>query len=460
MSAFDPRTLKGRQAGILGLGVSGLACARLLARKGFRVFGSDSRPRAAVRASLARWPAGVAWEGGGHGERLLKCDFVVKSPGIPRSSPILKALHDRGIPLFSEVEVALAFCKAREIVAVTGTNGKTTTTELLGRIFSAAAKRRGGRVHIGGNIGIPLSDIASRAARGDTLILEVSSYQLEDSRHFRPTAACILNITADHLDHHGGMQAYIDAKARIFREQKPENICVFNADDPLTLKLSRRCPAKRLFFGSRPGGNQAWKDGAAIRVRLAGTEARLEPPPLPGDHNRDNAMAAALLALSLGVRPPELQRALKTFRGVEHRLEDIGRWRGMRCINDSKATNVDSTLVALRALAGARGVMLILGGLHKGSPYTPLRAMFPGRVKCVLTIGSAAGRIEQDLGGSTHIFPCGDLETAVRTALQVGEKGDTLLLSPSCASFDQFRNFEHRGEAFKSLVTRLGRRSE
>ena len=452
---FDPKEFRGGTAGILGLGRSGLACARLLGRRGFKVFASDSRPRSELKAALGRLASAASWEGGGHSERLLRCAFVVKSPGLKPTLPVLALLRDAGVPVFSELEVALAFSKAREVVAVTGTNGKTTTTALAAEMFRRGLGR-GRKALVCGNIGLPISAVAPAAGPKDVLVMEVSSYQLEDSRYFKPSSAAILNITPDHLDHHGGMPRYIEAKAAVFRDQTPEDACVFNAGDPLTLKLSRRCPSRRLYFGG-PGHVQARFEEGRIQVSLPGAkDFSLLSPALPGGHNVENAMAAALLALSRGIKPAAVREAFKAFKGVEHRIEEAGVFRGIRCVNDSKATNVDSTLVALKAFSEAgKRLFLILGGLHKGSPYTPLRPHLEALVKGVLTIGSAARKIEEDLAGASAIFPCGDLETAVRTAFQIASRGDILLLSPACASFDQFRDFEDRGRRFKSLVRSL-----
>lgn len=451
-TAFDPEPSRGHKlACILGLGKSGQAAARLLKRKGFKVFGSDSRPRPQLRKVLGRLASAISWEGGGHSDRVLKSDFAVKSPGLPSRAPVLDGLRACGIPVFSEIEAALAFSPSRDLVAISGTNGKTTTTALTAEIFRRGLPR-GRKLHLAGNIGTPLSETVLKIKAKDVIVLEASSYQLEDSRSFHPRAAALLNITADHLDHHGGMQAYLDAKARIFREQRGDDFCVFNAEDPLVLKLSRRCRCRRLYFG-RPGAySHAWMQAGKIRVKLPGAkETRFDPPALPGSHNLENAMAAVLLGMGWGLKPQAIQKALKSFPGVPHRLEEAGTVRGIRCVNDSKATNVDSTMVALRTFP-KKNVMLILGGLHKGSPYKPLRPLIESAVKGILTIGSAAPKVEEDLSGIVPILPCGDLQTAFNTALQIGSEGDVLLLSPACASFDQFRDFEDRGERFKAMV--------
>jgi UDP-N-acetylmuramoylalanine--D-glutamate ligase len=449
--SFMPKAYRGQKAAVLGLGKSGLAAARLLKAKGFQVFVSDKRPRPEVKAALGRLAASVAWEGGGHSKRVRKAGFAVKSPGLPSGAPVLAELRAARVPVFSELELALAFCATPDVIAVTGTNGKTTATALAAEIFRRGLPR-GRRALVAGNIGLPASGAAPRAKAKDVLVLEVSSYQLEDSRSFHPRAAALLNITADHVDHHGSMQAYIEAKAKVFAEQQGDDFCVFNAEDPLVLKLSRRCRCRRLYFGRKGAYSHAWIEGGKIRVRLPGKkEAAFVPPALPGAHNLENAMAAVLLGLGWGIKPPAVQKALRAFQGVPHRIEEAGTVRGIRCVNDSKATNVDSTMVALKTFS-KRNVLLILGGLHKGSPYKPLQPLIESVVKGILTIGSAAAKVEEDLGGLAPIFPCGDLKTAFTTALHIGQPGDVLLLSPACASFDQFRDFEDRGDQFKALV--------
>jgi UDP-N-acetylmuramoylalanine--D-glutamate ligase len=454
LTLFEPRSFRKKLAGVLGMGRSGQAAARLLAKNGLRVLGSDARPRAEVKKALKGLPPKVKWDGGGHSDRLLQCSFVVKSPGLKPDLPILKKLAEKKVPVFSELEVALAYSKAKGVVAITGTNGKSTTTQLVWEIFKRGLPR-GRKAILGGNIGIPISTSAPTAKRADVIVVEASSYQLEDSVHFEPRAAAILNITADHLDHHGSMEAYVAAKAKIFREQGPGDACVFNADDPLVYKLSRECPSERLYFGTKGPHVHAWEEGGKLRFRLPRwkKEAALIPPKLPGRHNVENALAAGLLAFARGLKPAAVQKAFKAFSGVEHRIEDCGVARGLRCVNDSKATNVDSTLVALKAFEPqGKRLLLVLGGLHKGMPYAPLKPWIEKTVKGILTIGSAARRIEEDLSGLAPIFPCGDLATAVDTALRIGAKGDVLLLSPACASFDQFRDFEDRGRQFKALV--------
>ncbi len=455
MKGFDPKAFKkGKLAGVLGLGRSGQSVAKLLRKKGYKVLGSDSRPKAEVAEALKGLGKQIQWEWSGHSDRLLKCAFVVKSPGLKPALPIFAKLKAKGVPVFSELEIALAFSPAKAVVAITGTNGKSTTTKLTHEVFKAGLPR-GRKAILGGNIGIPLSTTAPASKKTDVIVIETSSYQLEDSAHFEPRAAAILNLTADHIDHHGSMAAYIAAKAKVFREQGPGDACVFNIDDPAVYKLSRECPSERLYFGAKGPQTNAWEEKGKLHFELPGMKKPvvLVPPKLPGRHNIENALAAGLLGLARGIKPAAIQKAFKAFKGVEHRIEPCGEVRGVKCVNDSKATNVDSTMVALKAYEPAgKKLLLILGGLHKGSPYTPLKPWIEKTVKGILTIGAASRRIEEDLSGLVPIFPCGTLETAVDAALRVGDKGDILILSPACASFDQFKDYEDRGRRFKALV--------
>ncbi|HVA67082.1 MAG TPA: UDP-N-acetylmuramoyl-L-alanine--D-glutamate ligase [Elusimicrobiota bacterium] len=461
MTGFDPRAFKGRKAAVLGLGKSGLACAMLLAKKGFTVIGSDIRPSSELKESLGRLPSKISLAGGSHGRGLARCGFAVKSPGIKPDAPALADLRARGVPVFSEIEVALAFSKSDNVAAVTGTNGKTTTSVLLWSVFKKGLPT-GKKALLCGNVGTPASDAAPGAKKGDWLVVEASSYQLEDSRRFCPKISVFLNVAPDHLDHHAGMDAYLRAKAKIFMEQSRADFCVLNADDPAVVKLARPCRAQKLFFGLNPGpGLSAWTGRGKIWVKFGKSKAApaaLTPPKLPGEHNLQNAMAAALAARAAGLKLSAVAAAFKAFRGVEHRIEDAGTFKGIRCVNDSKATNVDSTLMALKSFPDAQSrLLLILGGRGKGSPYHPLRPLVEAKVKAILTIGEAAAKIESDLGDLRPLFPCGTLETAVKTAFQIGSPGDVLLLSPACASFDQFKDFEDRGRQFKDLTRRLGR---
>ncbi len=450
---FKPEDFRGKRALVMGLGRSGLECAKLLAGKGFDVLVSEQKAVPASRPGNSR----IAIETGGHSEEAFKCGFAVKSPGIFPQSPVMKRLKDAGIPVFSETEVGLAFCPTVRVFAVTGTNGKTTTTTLVHDILKLSSRKDGFSAHVCGNIGIPLSSAAMTARDGDMIALEISSYQLEDSSFFSPESACILNITPDHLDHHGGMENYIAAKRKVFSSQKADASCVFNAEDEICVKLARECKSEKLFFSSVSNDKKlnAVYDGKDIIFRFEGEEFRIAPPKLPGLHNIENAMCAGLMTLGRGICLECVREAFAAFRGVEHRIEDVSVVKGIRCINDSKATNVDSTLVALKSLAGAeKNIWLILGGLDKGSPYAPLAPLIKKSVRGILTIGNAAAKIEKELAGVAPIFSCVTMEGAVDKALRDGDRGDILLLSPACASFDQFKDYEERGRVFKQIILR------
>jgi UDP-N-acetylmuramoylalanine--D-glutamate ligase len=453
---FIPEEFKDGRALVIGAGKSGVACANLLAERGFAVLLSDEKKAAELKDRLKGLSRRVKVEAGGHTAAARACAFAVKSPGLSHANPLIKALKKKKIPVFSEIEIALSFSRAGRLLAVTGTNGKTTTTTLLGEIMNAAL-RPAARAVVCGNVGIPASAAAPAARPGDAVVMELSSYQLEDSTHIKPDAACVLNITPDHLDHHGGMAAYVAAKEKVFKAQDKSACCVFNYEDKYCRQLARRCPSKPLFFSSaRAGGKlNAWAAGGKLFFRTAGKEFSARPPALPGAHNLENAMCAGLMALHCGAGPAAVRRAFAAFKGVEHRIEPARTVRGISFINDSKGTNVDSTVVALKALGGRRNVWLILGGLGKGLPYAPLRPLIKKSVKGVLTIGADAPRIEAELAGAAPIVTALTMETACREILRLGERGDIALFSPACASFDQFKDFEDRGRRFKDFVETL-----
>ncbi|MDO8804374.1 MAG: UDP-N-acetylmuramoyl-L-alanine--D-glutamate ligase [Elusimicrobiota bacterium] len=453
---FIPENFKGRKALVIGAGKSGVACANLLAAKGFKVLLTDEKKAYDIKEKLKGLARSVEVETGGHGKKAFSCGFAVKSPGMPGSHPLIAALKKKNIPLFSEIEIALSFSAAGKLLAVTGTNGKTTTTVLLGEIMNAAL-RPGARALVCGNVGIPAAEAAPKARPRDAVVMEVSSYQLEDSLHIKPDAACVLNITPDHLDHHGSMAAYVKAKEKVFKFQGPSACCVFNYEDDYCRRLAKGCPSKVLFFSSRRAGGKlsAWAAGRKLLFKTGKETFTVKPPGLPGAHNLENAMCAGLMALHCGVKPAVIKKVFASFRGVEHRLEPAGKARGTLFINDSKATNVDSTLVALKALGRKKNIWLILGGLDKGSPYAPLLPLVRKSVKAVLTIGAAAPKIEKELAGSCPIITSVTMERACRAILETAAPGDIALFSPACASFDQFRDFEDRGRKFKAFVKKL-----
>lgn len=435
------------------MGKSGRACAALLHGQGYQVLLSEEAPIAHIESFGL--PPEIETESGGHTEKVFDCAFAVKSPGIFPGNAVLREYKKRHIPVFSELEVALAFAqKGCVVLAVSGTNGKTTTTTLVGEILQQHALEKGdGRnVFVTGNIGKPVSTVTPLVKKNDFLVIEVSSYQLEDSTYFRPHCACLLNITPDHLDHHGGLKNYIKAKAKIVRNQRESDTIVVNGADEACAKIAQKAKSRLLAFAT-PAQHllktDVFFDGDEI-IFSAGH--RIRPPKLKGIHNVENAMSAALMTLAVGVSPDTIQRVFDAFEGMEHRIEQFAYHRGVVYINDSKATNIDSTVTALKSFEKSRNVWLILGGKDKGSSYAQLLPYLKEYCKQILSIGSCMDKIEREIGGAFPIERCGTLQNAVDFAFDHAKKGDTVLLSPACASFDQFTDFEHRGKVFKQIV--------
>jgi UDP-N-acetylmuramoylalanine--D-glutamate ligase len=425
---------------VVGLARSGVAAALALRGLGEQVIGLDSGTPEGLEA-LAR--AGVELHLGVDGMALLeKARAVVKSPGVPARAPVVEAARARGLPVLGELELGWRLL-ANEFVAVTGTNGKTTTVELIGHIHREA----GLPVAVAGNVGAAVSGLVERVDAGTTVVCEVSSFQLEDTQAFAPEAAVLLNLTPDHLDRHGTFEAYRDAKLEIFARQGNDDIAVA----PLGLGVEDLggC-ARRVCFGEGAGaalslsaGELWWQE----RTLLAVDELRL-----PGAHNVQNAMAAAAVCLARGIDEDAVRAGLRSFAGVAHRLEEVAVRDGVKWVNDSKATNVASTAVALDAFA-AGTVHLILGGQGKGQDFAALREPVERACGAVYLIGEDAPKIAAALAGvDVPVHECGDLERAVSKAREAARPGDVVLLSPACASFDQFADFEARGERFRELV--------
>ena len=441
---------------VVGLGKSGKSAALFLRDRGARVTVSDVRSAEALAGEIpALLDAGIMVETGGHGLLTFRRqDLIVVSPGVPCDTPELKQVRAFGLPIIGELELASRFLQG-QIVAITGSNGKTTTTALLGKIFAGA----GGPTLVGGNIGTPVIDLIAKSTPQTTSVLEVSSFQLETVAEFRPHIAVVLNITQDHLDRHGSFENYAAMKARITAQQTPEDFFVLNAEDKPTQMLAAQTKAQVFWFS----GRRAIKQGAFVHgesvVFLPREGARPEPVmplaeiPLKGAHNVENILAAVCAARLGGVSSESIRASVAGFKAVEHRLEFVASVRGVAFFNDSKATNVDATRKALEAFPG--GVHLILGGKDKNSDYTELADLLRARVKIVYTIGSAAEKIERHLAGVVKIVSAGTLDSAVRQAAQSAVPGDVVLLAPACASFDQFTSYEHRGRVFKELVQGL-----
>jgi UDP-N-acetylmuramoylalanine--D-glutamate ligase len=455
-----PPSLRERKVTVVGLAKSGVAAARLLAREGARLTVTDRRSAPELSSPLAALdgvPARLAL--GGHDRADFEsADLVVVSPGVPLAIPELALARARGVPVWGEIELAARFLPGTPVVAITGTNGKSTTTALTGALFA-----RDRRTFTGGNLGTPLAEHVLSGAPVDVVVLELSSFQIEGLVRLRPRVAAILNVTPDHLDRYADVEAYAAAKARLFDFQEPGDVAVANARDDRALAMASASRGELLTFGFGPPSRSSIRDpggepgpgGAELVLSAGGAPEpyRVRSRALRGRHNRENAMAAVLCARLLEVPRDAVQAGLDAFPGLPHRLELVSERQGVEWVNDSKATNVDSTLVGLSAFpAGAARLVLIMGGRGKGAPYAPLRPLFPKRVKALLTIGEDASRVEAELGDLCPTEACRTLAEAVRRAAGLAGAGDVVLLSPACASYDQFRNYEERGEAFRRLA--------
>ena len=432
---------------VMGAGRSGLAAARFLAAQGQSVVLTDRRPDPGPELELELAKAGIPGVWGDHPFALLEdCGGLVISPGIPRQAPIIAEAIARGIPVIGEVELAHRWLRERRdgsrVLAVTGTNGKSTTTDLVAHLLRASGVASAAC----GNLGTPMIEVVQAAAAGTVFVVELSSYQLESILAFHAEGAAFLNLTPDHLARHGTMDAYRRTKLRIFERQTPEDLRVVAEAHP---DLWQDAPGsgRTARFGWRDC--EAWCDGQGT-IRLHG-EVLLNRSELriPGDHNVENALAACLLAQHAGASLQGICAGLRSYPGLAHRIAFCGEKDGVKAYNDSKGTNVDATLTAIQALPGP--LVLLLGGSDKGTSYESLRAALAGKLRRLVFLGEAIPQLTRDLGDLPHdVVPAFD--DAVRAALALAQLGDQVLLSPACASFDQFDHFEQRGERFEALV--------
>ncbi|MEZ5401370.1 MAG: UDP-N-acetylmuramoyl-L-alanine--D-glutamate ligase [Bryobacteraceae bacterium] len=439
---------------VIGMARSGVAALRLLARKGAAVTGSDSRPLAELppEAAAAIAQTGAAFvpqddvDAGGYG-------LLVIAPGVPVDAPVLAGARRAGVPVIGEMELASYFLEG-PVSAITGSNGKTTTTSLHGHILKTA----GIAAQVGGNIGTPPAAMVESSRAGQWNVLEASSFQLETIHHFRAAIATCLNITPDHLDRHGSMEAYARAKGRLFATQDGKGEAVLNADDEACVGFATLGAAGKSWFSlGCPVSRGWWLDEGAL-WHDGGRVMEASAIPLRGRHNIENVLAAAAASSLAGASHEAIVAGVASFPGVEHRLEFVREVNGVAYYNDSKATNVDAALKAVDAFEGR--LWVILGGKDKGSDYRPLREPLGARAKAALLVGKAAPIIGEHLAGSAPLVESGTIAEAVRYAASRAEPGDTVLLAPACASFDQFENFEHRGRVFKELVRGLGKGEE
>lgn len=475
MTNHTHTNVEGRRVTVVGGARSGVAVARLLARRGAGVFLTEMNALPENVGTALR-EAGIAFEEGGHTDRALDSELMVLSPGVPSTAPIVTNAVERDIPVVSEIEVASWFCRG-PIVAVTGSNGKTTTTSLIGHLFKTAA-----RPHVvAGNIGSAFSDAVDDVTEQTVVVLEVSSFQLDHIDTFRPHVAVLLNITPDHLDRYGGsFERYAAAKFRVFENQTASDWQVVNRDDPDVWEYATTLRSDRGLTPTPFSIEETLNRGAFARVDSTGTEyltlslppvtsdATISPqnPPvqedvmrsstlaLRGRHNLYNSLAAAVVARAMEIQDDVIRESLTSFEGVPHRLEKVRTLRGVTWINDSKATNVNAVWYALESFPG--NVILIAGGKDKGNDYGPLKPLVREKVKSLIAIGESAQTVMDQLGPyAGHFAQADSMEQAVHYAHRMADSGDTVLLSPACASFDMFENFEDRGKSFKRNVMNL-----
>jgi UDP-N-acetylmuramoylalanine--D-glutamate ligase len=442
--------LKDKRVLVVGLGRTGRDSARFLAQQGACVLVSDFRPAAELRSEindLADLPIEYRF-GGEYSDCLDGIDYVIPSPGVARENVLLQEASVRRIPILSEIELAYRFIRA-PVIAITGTNGKSTTTTLVGEILRAAGKR----VFVGGNIGVPF--ISAVSDDWDWTVLEISSFQLEWVKQFRPRVAVLLNLSEDHLDRYASFAEYGATKARIFEAQTSSDTAILNRDDPSVWEVRKRLKSRVVSFGFAEVGDGAFTAGSELIWRDGGAEERfsLADVKLHGIHNLQNMMAAVAAAKSIGVARDAIQTVLNRFPGLEHRLEFVRAKDSVAYYNDSKGTNVGAVVKSLESFSAP--VILLAGGVDKGGSYAPLERPIKEKVRRLVLFGAAKEIIARALGGLTDTVIVEDLPTAVRDAAAHSQPGDVVLLSPACSSFDQFKNYAERGRAFKTLVQEL-----
>jgi UDP-N-acetylmuramoylalanine--D-glutamate ligase len=437
-----------KKVAILGAARSGMAAASLLHQLGSHVFVSDIAMAEKKQQEIEILEGlGIPFEFGQHSEKVYDIDFTVLSPGIPLTSTVVQSILKKGIPIYSEVEVASWFCQS-PIIAITGSNGKTTTTTLLGEILRTEMPD----AIIAGNIGTPFSKQVLDSKTSSWAVVEISSFQLETIKHFHPKVAIILNLAPNHLDWYESFEDYIKAKLRILINLSPDDYLIYNGDDHFLQKRIASCQAKKLYFSLIDEKANAFIKEDTIfleKKRLIPTSQIL----LKGDHNYMNAMAACLAVKCANISDNSIVAVLQTFNGVEHRLENVATARDVRFINDSKATTIESLTVALKSFDTP--IVLIAGGKDKGSDYSRVNELIRKKVREVFLIGAAQDKIASSWKNITKINLAENLKEAVYNAFSKANKGDVILLSPACSSFDMFHDFEDRGNKFKQIVNQI-----
>jgi UDP-N-acetylmuramoylalanine--D-glutamate ligase len=443
---------------VVGLARTGIATAKFLKTKGSLVTTSEVQPEEEMKGAAQELKGmGISMEWGGHQiETFLNQDIIVVSPGVDLSIEPIQKARGQGVRVVSEIELAYPFIHA-PIIAVTGTNGKTTTTLLLGEML----KEDGKKVGVGGNVGEPLILFTNGKDRWDVLVAEISSFQLEAIEDFRPRISVLLNITEDHLDRYARYEDYIEAKVRIFANQNSGDLAILNRDDPIVMQYREKVKAKKVLFSLREKLDEgAFSNGQSISLRLGREveEYSITKTPLKGIHNVENMMAALTAARIFGCSKKAIQDVLNRFEGLEHRLEFVREIEGVRFYNDSKGTNVGSVVKSLQSFS--EPVILIAGGKDKNGDLSPLKKLVRERVKHLILMGEAKERMARELGGQADTVVAKTMEEAVSLAHQKAKGGEVVLLSPACSSFDMFKDYKERGRVFKEVVLRLSTKSQ
>ncbi len=464
---------QGRKVLVIGLARSGLAVANLLTARGDRVTVTDEKSEKELINNIKKLKKGIEILLGRQDSIRLKnlvseYDLLVISPGVPQENPLVEKAGKLEIPVASEVEVAFNIASSDlrwetlsspPVVAVTGTNGKTTTCQLIREVLRNDKKRK---VILAGNIGTPLSSVVGQITKRTVLVLEISSFQLENVKSFHPYVAVILNITPDHIDRHKTMAKYIQAKANIFKKQTEEDFCILNRDDRSWRILEKKAKSQVIFFSSKRAlrkgvfvkGKRIFSNLDSKAKALSGKgELLVEHVKIPGSHNLENALVAIAIGNIFGISRSKIRKAIEAFPGIEHRLEVVREIDGRRFINDSKATNVDACKRALETFPAP--IILIMGGCDKGAPYSPLANLVRKKVTALVLLGQAASRIERELIGRAPIYRVDGMREGVELSYSLSQPGSSILLSPACSSFDMYSDFEERGKDFKRWVREI-----
>ncbi len=448
------KDIQGKKISIIGAVRSGIGAAKLAKGLGAIPFVSDSGSRQKLQDAIKLFDVeGIKYECGEHTDAVYDCDFIITSPGVPSDSPVLQKALDKKIKIYSELEFSSWYCKGN-IISITGTNGKTTTTSLCGHVFNAG----GLKTYLAGNIGYAFSEIALDVNKNECVALETSSFQLDNIEEFKPKVSAILNITPDHLDRYGNdIQNYINSKQRIYEKQDESDYLILNADDKYTPSVLSNKKVNVFYFSLKQEvENGAFLKDEVICFCVKGKNeftCSVNDISLKGEHNYANAMAVIIMAKLFNLDNDKIIEALGNFPGVEHRLEFVREINGVKYFNDSKATNVDSVWYALRSFN--QPIFLILGGKDKGNDYNQIKELIEHKVKKIYAIGSSAEKVFNFFHKLVKVELKGTLDDCIHAANKEAREGDIVLLSPACASFDMFDNFEHRGRVFKEAVNKL-----